>query len=128
MNGGPFWRFALGPTQTDDLVNKVRHSPTASRTHSFPTRSRTGALRLTSRRFSLEPKTGAGRWGMRGCLAARRRSTAALRLCAHHRAYMVLFIKYNFFTRSGAAGGVERPLKEMFRVDASIFAGRPNIF
>ena len=66
-SGGPlvdprcYWRFALGPTQTDDLVNNVEDPPTASRTHSFPTRSRTGALRLTSRRFSLEPKTGAGR-------------------------------------------------------------------
>ena len=124
MNLSLFWLFALGPTQTVDLANKVKDSPTASRTHSFPTRSRTGALRLTSRRFSLEPKTGAGRWGMRGCLAARRRSTAALRLCAHHRAYMVLFIKYNFFTRPWTAGGVERALKETCRVEASIFARR----
>ena len=105
-------------------MNNVEDPLTASRTHSFPTRSRMGALRLTSRRFSLEPKTGAGRWGMRGCLAARRRSTAALRLCAHHRAYMVLFIKYIFFTRSGTAGGVERALKETCRVEASIFARR----
>ena len=124
MNPQHYWRFALGPTQTADLVNNVEDSPKASRTHSFPTRSRTGALRLTSRRFSLEPKTSAGRWGMRGCLAARRRSTAALRLCAHHRAYMVLFIKYIFFTRSGTAGGVERALKETCRVEASIFARR----
>ena len=117
-------RFAFAPTNTVDLVNNIENPLTASRTHSFPTRSRTGALRLTSRRFSLEPKTSAGRWGMRGCLAARRRSTAALRLCAHHRAYMVLFIKYIFFTRSGTAGGVERALKETCRVEASIFARR----
>ena len=66
-SGGPstdsrcYLRFAFAPTDTVDLVNNIENPPTASRTHSFPTRSRTGALRLTSRRFSLEPKTGAGR-------------------------------------------------------------------
>ena len=124
MNPQHYWRFALGPTQTADLVNNVEDSPKASRTHSFPTRSRMGAPRLTSRRFSLEPKTSAGRWGMRGCLAARRRSTAALRLCAHRGAYMVLFMKYNFLPVSGTAGGVKRALKETCRVEASIFARR----
>ena len=56
MDGEHYWRFAFALPQMADLVNNVRHSQTASRTHSFPTRSRMGALRLTSRRFSLEPK------------------------------------------------------------------------
>ena len=34
------------------------------------------------------------------------------------------FYKVKFFTRSGTAGGVERALKETYRVEASIFARR----
>ena len=30
-------------------------------------------------------------------------------------------MRYNFVTRPGTAGGVERPLKETYRVEASIF-------
>ena len=118
------WLFALAPTQAADLANLVKDPPTASRTHSFPTRSRMGALRLTSRRFSLEPKD--RRWSvgyerlprgattLNGCVKA---------VCTPSRVYGT-FYKVNFFTRSGTAGGVERALKETCRVEASIFARR----
>ena len=44
-------------------------------------------------------------------------------VCTPSRVYGT-FYKVKFFTRSGTAGGVERALKETYRVEASIFARR----
>ena len=111
-----YWRFALGPTQTDDLVNNVEDPLTASRTHSFPTRSRMGALRLTSRRFSLEPKD--RRWSvgyerlprgattLNGCVKA---------VCTPSRVYGTFYKVYFFYPFRDRGRGGESTERDVSR-------------
>ncbi len=123
MNLSLFWLFALAPTQTADLANKVKDSPGIA--HPFV--SNTVANGGTTAHFpAVFAGTKDGRWSvgyerlprgattLNGCVKA---------VCTPSRVYGT-FYKVKFFTRSGTAGGVERALKETCRVEASIFARR----
>ena len=131
MNLSLFWLFALGPTQTVDLANKVKDSPTASRSHSLYANdcsrngedygSLPGGFRWNQRRplavgYAVEAAP-RGATTLNGCVKA---------VCTPRARVYGTFYKRK--TRSGhqAERGGENPLAEVHGrvVAAGIFARR----